>query len=160
MFRYYAGIGSRKTPREVCEEMEEIAKELYDRGFILRSGGARGADSAFERGAGEAKAIYRPDDIIPEWCYFEVAIHVPPNRPPFNHMKTYTQNLLARNMLQVLGDSGEDPSEFVVCWTPADSKLGGTGYAIRCAIAHKIPVYNLRNESDRIALIREVFNGA
>ena len=37
---FYTGIGSRKTPREVLDAMEVIARHLANRGLVLRSGGA------------------------------------------------------------------------------------------------------------------------
>lgn len=46
----YAGIGSRATPPEVLEQMTHAAGELEKQGCLLRSGGARGADQAFEKG--------------------------------------------------------------------------------------------------------------
>lgn len=35
---YYAGIGSRKTPNDVCEQMTEYAEVLMNCGMYLRSG--------------------------------------------------------------------------------------------------------------------------
>ena len=56
---YYAGIGSRKTPNEVLSLIVEIAEYFARMGFILRSGGADGADSAFAAGAFK-KQIFLP----------------------------------------------------------------------------------------------------
>lgn len=50
MTKYYTGVGSRETPLHVYELMEDIAFKLEQRGFVLRSGGAPGADQAFENG--------------------------------------------------------------------------------------------------------------
>ena len=47
----YAGIGSRKTPNSILEEMTTLAKLLSNMGYTLNSGGAVGADTAFEQGA-------------------------------------------------------------------------------------------------------------
>jgi len=47
---YYAGIGSRSTPDNVLGIMEKLGIVLAKKGFILRSGGADGADKAFEKG--------------------------------------------------------------------------------------------------------------
>ena len=52
----YAGVGARKTPADVLGWMERIAAGMATQGWTLRSGGARGADSAFERGCNTAKA--------------------------------------------------------------------------------------------------------
>jgi hypothetical protein len=148
--QYYAGIGSRQTPYQILELMEKIAIKLSEVGYILRSGGAIGADRAFERGAYEsgysAMEIFQAKDAKP-WAYDEVKKHMPTDRSGFDSWKPYVKGLLARNMMQVLGENGDSPVEFVACWTPSDnysdSSSGGTGYAIRCALAHNIEVYNL-----------------
>lgn len=57
---YYAGIGSRNAPQEVLDMATEIAKELSNRQFCLRSGHAEGMDIAFEMGAGGNANIYMP----------------------------------------------------------------------------------------------------
>jgi hypothetical protein len=156
--RFYTGIGSRETPLDVQSDLRNIAIRLAELSFTLRSGGARGADRAFQHGAesvhGET-AIYRAKGkfkhMIPAWCFEEVKRHMPPDRPPFDSMDEHTRKLLARNMLQVLGEDGESPSEFLVCWTPAGLTDGGTGYALRCAVAHGVPNYNLRNPIEGVA---------
>ena len=56
---FYAGIGSRKCPPEILFLMTASAEKLAQRGYTLRSGGASGADSAFEAGA-TRKEIYLP----------------------------------------------------------------------------------------------------
>lgn len=43
---YYAGIGARKTPEHILESMKYIAGMLADKGYVLRSGGAKAADSS------------------------------------------------------------------------------------------------------------------
>ena len=47
----YAGVGSRATPQEVLAGMSDVAQVLGDAGFALSTGGADGADKAFETGA-------------------------------------------------------------------------------------------------------------
>jgi hypothetical protein len=64
MPRFYTGIGARRTPPEVLALMTRAAFALLKRGYVLRSGHAIGADSAFERGAGEGKQIFLP---APGW---------------------------------------------------------------------------------------------
>jgi len=59
--RSYAGVGSRETPADVLQVMTRFARHMESRGYILRSGGAPGADTAFEDGASEsAREIYLP----------------------------------------------------------------------------------------------------
>ena len=64
MLRTYTGIGARATPPEVLGLMTRAAFALMKRGYVLRSGHAIGADSAFERGAGSAAQIFLP---VPGW---------------------------------------------------------------------------------------------
>lgn len=150
MVNHYAGIGSRKTPDDILYIMKEFARRMAREWWVLRSGGAAGADQAFETGCDMApgkKEIFKSGDAA-DWSYEEAVEHIPENRPPFNLWKPYTRGLIARNMMQILGPKGDDPVKFVICWTPADIKDGGgTGYAIRCAVSRKIPVYNLHDES-------------
>ncbi len=51
MAKIYTGIGSRQTPADVLALMTRIAQTLDAEGYILRSGGAVGADTAFAQGA-------------------------------------------------------------------------------------------------------------
>ena len=62
----YAGIGSRKTPIKILKEMTKIANFLNKKGYILRSGGAIGADKAFENGSGNKKEIFYAKDANKE----------------------------------------------------------------------------------------------
>lgn len=62
---FYTGVGSRETPNKVIDLMYRIAKFLAERNWILRSGGAVGADKAFENGCDNVngkKEIYFADD--------------------------------------------------------------------------------------------------
>ena len=59
----YTGIGSRDTPIEILDSMYAMAQFMAAEGHLLRSGGARGSDVAFEKGciAGDgAMEIYLP----------------------------------------------------------------------------------------------------
>lgn len=135
---YYAGIGSRETPCEVLAQMEGIARELFARGYILRSGGAQGADSAFELGAGIQKEIFRASDATPASLELASKYH-----PAWHRCSDYAKRLHARNGFQILGRDLFSPSRFVVCWTKDGGPTGGTGQAIRLATAYQIPVFNL-----------------
>ena len=152
---YYAGIGSRRTPPDVCDIMTKLARWLAEKGLILRSGGADGADSAFEKGAGEAKEIFLPwkmynrngsklfpptDDAIRLASEFH---------PAWHNCYGPTKKLLGRNMHQILGQSLDSPVLFVVCYTLNGEAIGGTGVALRCAQSRNIPVHNLHNPDTR-----------
>ena len=152
----FAGVGSRQTPADVQVLMSDIAQELAGHGMVLRSGAARGADQAFERGvdrAGGAKEIFIPEEgfqnrsaeepgvsaDIPERA-FEIAAH---HHPVWYRLDGSVRRLQARNVLQILGPDCETPADIVICWTPDGRDRGGTSQAIRIARAHNIPILNL-----------------
>lgn len=151
--QYYAGIGSRETPPEIQEKMTKIASKLEKYRFVLRSGGAEGADLAFEKGVKKNKEIYYAKDANIMSYYFANYFHPAPK-----NLKEYPKKLMARNTFQILGklEGGkENPrSSFVICWTPdgAEShqqrtrETGGTGQAISIASYYQIPIFNLKNE--------------
>lgn len=174
----YTGIGSQKTPKLVQEVMRLFALTMNSR---MRSGGANGADTAFELGA-RNKEIYLPWrgfnghttgiwQYTPEQTLFarEMAQEVYPVVIKPNHI-----NLFSRNVHQIVGlatcmDDAK-PSKFVMCWTPDGcinkqtykwGVTGGTGIAILVAEVFDVPVYNLaRPEHMRLALdhISEFFD--
>ena len=63
-------------------------------------------------------------------------------------LKPMGWQLMCRNAIQILGQDGNTPVDFVLCWTADGKASGGTGQAIRIAQAFDIPVYNLYNASD------------
>lgn len=156
--KVYAGIGSRKTPSDVLDQMWQLAHELKTEGWLLRSGGAEGADENFELGAQNCKEVFRADGIIPDKA-FEIAEEL---HPAWHVCSPYAKRLLARNMQQVLGQNLDSPVDFVVCWTSdgceshetRTRKTGGTGQAISLASLLDIPVFNLANE-ERLNRVRK-----
>jgi hypothetical protein len=146
--RAYAGIGSRETPAEVLALMTAAARELDRQGWTLRSGGAKGADTAFAQGVSSVrKQIFTARDSIPEDAFGMAA----DAHPAWGACSDYARRLHARNVMQVLGHELDDPSKFVLCWTPDGAETaeetsrhtGGTGQAIRIACMHNVPVFNL-----------------
>jgi hypothetical protein len=60
---FYPGIGLRSTLPDILTLMTlmtTIALILVDHQYILRSGGAIGADSAFEASAGQRPQLFLP----------------------------------------------------------------------------------------------------
>ncbi len=152
---YYTGIGSRKTPDYALTAMWSIANSLASMGFILRSGGAKGADTAFESGASSDfdKEIYLPwkdfNDNYSTYILntmenkdeaYEIAYKYHPNWMACNDT---ARAFHARNSYQILGQDLATPSSFVICWTPGNAVTGGTGQALRIAIDHNIPIMYL-----------------
>lgn len=137
----YAGIGSRTTPQYVLDHMYGIA---YQRAHthVLRSGRARGADTAFENGARNGRGqteLFTADSQILDWAFETVdRFHPAPDR-----LSDYARRLHARNAMILLGADGETPVQEVICWTPGGAVTGGTGQALRIAAAHDIQITNL-----------------
>ena len=159
---FYTGVGSRNTPHYFCNLMTKVAKRLDDLGYTLRSGGASGADTAFERGTNR-KEIYLPwkgfngnnSDLynIPNEAYNIAAdIH-----PRWKDLAIYVRKLHARNVLQVLGLYLDNPSKFLVCWTKDGKEIGGTRTAIVLAREYNIPVINIAK--DDVKKIGEIVYG-
>lgn len=177
--RYYAGIGSRKTPENILRIMSYAASQLYEMGYTLRSGGAPGADQAFEFGVARTKGedvqekveIYlpwhtfekenrssiQPKRIQPQFEAFEIAERY---HPSWRFLSQGAKKLHARNVHQIYGHDVTNPvySEFVICWTEGKRGGGGTGQAIRIANDLEIPVFDLAGEED-IEEILEKING-
>lgn len=161
---YYAGIGSRKTPRDILELMTKIGRSFYSKGWVLRSGGADGADSAFAADVPpDGKQIFLPwpgfngvesDYCEPEAWTFPIAEKF---HPRWDKLSQGAQKLHARNVHQVLGpDEYSAPhSALIICWTPSDNE-GGTGQALRIARYYDIPIFNL-GDPIKINELREFY---
>lgn len=155
--KFYAGIGSRETPQDVLTLMSKIAKGLCKKNYVLQSGGAKGADSAFSNAAldvGGDCNIFTAKSQLPLWTQvFTDFFHPAPNR-----LKDFPRKLMCRNAMQILGRNGDTPVDFVVCWTKDGKASGGTGQAIRIAEYFGIPVFNLKNE-DALDELKKFING-
>lgn len=165
--KFYTGVGSRETPDHILAEMTALARRLQVAGFTLRSGGAPGADTAFEDGAEFEPHIYLPwpgfngHTLARQWrpsvSAYKMAATV---HPAWNALSGGARALHARNCHQVLGDDLAKPSLFLVCWTKdgceseatRTRETGGTGTAIALASRHGVPVFNLNRPGARDAL--------
>ncbi len=151
--RYYTGVGSRSTPPEICERLTELAEQLSLRGYTLRSGGAVGADRAFEEGS-KLSQVFLAGHADGDQAALALAASI---HPAWHRCKPYVKLLHARNCYQVLGRTLNEPSEFVICWTPGGEDTGGTRTAILLARGKGIPVYNLGRDGEYDRLLLEVF---
>ena len=152
----YTGVGSRETPQDVLIKMRVIGKRLARDGWILRSGGADGADTAFETGCdleNGRKEIFLPwkgfngsnSELyeIPTLAY-DIASEI---HPTWSNCKESVRRLHARNVCQVLGYDLDNPSNLVICWTKNGEDVGGTRTSIILARQHNIKVYNMGKSS-------------
>jgi hypothetical protein len=178
--KIYTGIGSRKTPEEILEIMRIIANKLYFKGYTLRSGGAPGADQAFEWGLAKAdenrSLIQLRSEIYLPWASFEkenrswihpklekpgegtysIASHY---HPAWNRLSNGGRTLHARNVHQILGENilKQVLPDFVICWTKDGKGCGGTGQALRIAKTNKIPIYDLAKEKSYDKIIDMIY---
>ena len=149
---YYAGIGSRETPIIILKLFTQIGKYLANKNYILRSGHAEGADSAFEYGCvmvNGQKEIYLPwkgfgnsdsNLVVGDPKAYEIAeLH----HPYWHNLSQGAKKLQARNTHQALGKDLETPAKFIICWTKNGKGSGGTGQCLRIAKAYNIPVFDV-----------------
>lgn len=124
--------------------------------------------TAFEIGSSK-KEIYLPwtnfnknnsQSIIPDkHPAYEIARD---HHLAWDRLNQPVKKLMARNVLQVLGNNLDSPSLFMVCYTKdgceshvtRTSKTGGTGLAISVASKAGIPIFNLKNCSSLDKLIQ------
>jgi hypothetical protein len=171
MSKYYTGIGSRETPAHVLEIMRDLASKLCSKGWILRSGGAAGADNAFESGVGPVKKLsINTAEIYLPWNGFNdkstsldgylaadrfqsrnKAIEILKGVLSDSHVRCLSPGALklqTRNIYQVLGKDLDVESDFLICWTKDGKDVGGTATAIKLARKLDIPVYNLGTDTE------------
>ncbi len=155
------GIGSRYTPEDVLQRIDRLAIRFARAGWLLRSGGADGADLAFETGfivGNGAMEIYLPwrkfngnqsllYTVSDEALEMASEIH-----PAWSKCGRGARLLHGRNCYQILGRNLNRPSDVVVCWTKGGKLVGGTRTALVLAEKHDIPIINLAtfNDDDKI----------
>ena len=160
--KYYAGIGSRDIPSHIEKLMSDIASLLEIKGYILRSGGARGSDLAFEKGVNNKnnKEIFYTDyytKLGVEYKYEKSDLNFAdsmvkkyhPSKGKINNKHAY--KLQARNTFQYFGIGDTQNSSFIICYTKDGSEgkttfeTGGTGQCLRIAYDYNTKIYNLKN---------------
>lgn len=152
--KYYTGVGSRETPSDILIIIQSLASYLAKQNYILRSGGAIAADTAFEKGCDLVqgkKEIFYASDATSETLRLAKQIH-----PAWHRCNDYSKNLHARNCFQVLGRDLKTPSEFLICWTTDGRHIGGTRTAIKLAMNNNIPVINLGIKEDYDAVLEKL----
>lgn len=174
MDKYYTGVGGRNTPKEILEVIRDIATFLAKEGYILRSGGAEGADLSFELGADignrTLKEIYIPWEgfqnrnegegnvFIRGGCPKALDI-VSKVHPAWGKLSRGARALHARNVYQVLGKDLNTPSSFLICYAQElgnGQVKGGTNTAVQIARQNNIQVLNLYNENTLKSLLKRI----
>lgn len=149
--KWYTGVGSRETPANILTLMEDVGFALASQGWTLRSGGAVGADQAFERGMFRFAGLdgpyeWTPAEIYLPWAGYENhhrythgGLNVLPSEIHFNTesiaegmamavhpaweaCKQGARKMHTRNVFQVLGKTLDQPSKMLVAWTKLDKQ--------------------------------------
>lgn len=149
----YTGIGSRNiNAKDMLDRISYMSEKLARLGLNLRSGGSNGCDAAFEMGCDRAsgsKEIFLPWKNfnghtshlydIPTFA-FDIA---KTQFPKWDYMKDPVQRLFARNVLQLLGQQGDNHSIFVLAHFGSTTRSTGTLFTCSLAKKMKIPVFLL-----------------
>lgn len=174
--KYYAGIGSRETPIHILDLMTKASASLEKQGYVLRSGGAPGADWAFQQGVKNQSMM----EIYIPWEGYQGMLETPytpyiyckrvnkemateytkliweKRGRNWNALKFPIKALMTRNTYQILGANPgiTQQSQFVLCWCPVIDGIpqGGTAQAVIMAQHFNRPVLNMFN-SDIVARI-------
>lgn len=165
----YAGIGARETPTDVLAIMGSIAKSLTEEGWMLRTGGAKGADSAFaENALPELREIHIPWDGYNGHFIRDIDTIMPKLTDEIEHLTAShhdawnalrkdrvtpvlsdaVRKFMFRNTTIVAGEHLTDRVQMIICWTPGGEIVGGTGHALRLAKTLGVRVFNLARPGD------------
>lgn len=154
--KWYTGVGSRETPSDILVMMESVGFALASQGWTLRSGGAIGADKAFEDGmfryAGlDAPYAWTPAEIYLPWSGYEGHyrnthgnLNILPSdihfetesiaegmamavHPAWDACKQGAKKMHTRNVFQVLGKTLDQPSKMLIAWTRLDKHGNAKG---------------------------------
>ncbi len=149
----YAGIGSRETPYLVMRLMTEMASSMEKTGWLLRTGGARGADMAFMDGVKnkDHKDVFYASDATEKAIHHASLYH-----RNWNACSDYAKKLHGRNSMIILGPHLNSPVDIVFCWTPNGSGSGGTGQAKRVAVALHIDILDIGLYSSEAMMLQQM----
>lgn len=152
MNKTVAIIGSREAPESELVKIGQIAEFFAKKGWVLRTGGAIGCDSAglagFRKVAGSKIELYLPWQGYEDhyggilWSqenWNEAAkLHL-----HWDTMKLNSKIFHSRNVAIALGVDNEQPADVVVCWTLNGEAVGGSAMVISVAKQRKIKLFNL-----------------
>jgi hypothetical protein len=161
----YAGVGARNTPENVLQEMTKIAEILANDKWLLRSGGAVGADTAFFNGCNKVKGnmeIFYPNvDIINEPKFEEAKAIAKSYHGNWKATTSYAKRCLTRNVYILLGPELDTPADVCIYWRNPNTKYGGTLHTITMAKDNNIFLLdmNIHDTPDKIhKIIKEYYS--
>lgn len=172
--KYYTLVGSRETSDDGCSYLMAMAHKLGNAGWIGRSGGADGADTALEEGVSWDGKLTKAIEVYLPWEGFNGRSSSEKGYTNASKLKNFPQAmsiaeqthtawdkcsrgaraLHSRNVYQVLGMDLNTPSTFLLCWAiPTKTGVkGGTNTAVQLAKKHGAEVINIYGMSFEEAL--------
>lgn len=159
-------VGSRDLSPEQILICESIGKYLASHGHTVVSGNAKGADQAFQRGAGDGAVI-----LCLPWAKYELAARPKVTaavyteygmedwevalkcHPAWARLSEAVQKLMVRNAAIVR------LSEKIVAWSRLDARgkwTGGTSHTLRCAELLGKPIVDLSDPVVRARVLRQI----
>lgn len=168
---YITGIGTRNLDERMDKTIRGIMKAFSsindkDFSFILRSGGARGADAAFESSFSGRIISYRADSSHPakgidtiayseDPVAEELVMRLHPNPGAVSRLHDYSRKLLYRDAWQIIGSPGKDRilSDFVIAAWPMGTTMKT---ALLVAENQGVPVFNVTDPAD-MERLRDIF---
>ena len=164
MKKLYAGVGPRNTDPRILDVMTQLAGELEEMGWKLRSGHGKGADQAFEAGT-KNKEIWLPEagfnGAFMQFPWYHVTGNVGESsiarmhHPGYMKCNEYVQRLFNRNVNILVGKNCDNPVSCVIYQQPPDNDImsfGGTNHTLRMAATMGIPTFNIQVDAERDAL--------
>lgn len=177
--KYFTLVGSRETPQDAFDTLKHMAWYLALDGWVGRSGGADGADSALEMALLKLPnnmEVYLPwnnfngrkangthlIDASKLPTYNDAMLIAEHTHPAWEKCSRGARSLHARNVYQVLGRDLQTPSNILICWAiPTTTGVkGGTNTAVQLAKQHGCRVINICGMDDETAMskLKEVTN--
>lgn len=168
------GVGSRRIDETTYRSLLKLARWFADKGWHLRSGAAKGADSAWEEAweGNDQKTIYLPEPGFrgrpkDDPCYrcpvydeiwFEAEDIAQSIHSGWAWMDDFSRKAHTRNVFQVLGDDLRSKADLVVACAPPKGRGvdGGTATAYRLGKLKYIPTFNFFIEEERQQLFRHL----
>lgn len=182
----YTGVGSREIPHDIFVRMMMFGYMACKDGALLRSGKAIGSDTAFQLGhemylrqypqEDKRMEIYTVNDYPDNRTYLTSACDIEGRDTPAfqtfcikkckeihplkHKLKGKALQLHARNILQVVGQYCNEPSDMCVYFTSEDqygNLIGGTATAAKYSAEIGVPSYNILTDKgdDRV---RQLWN--
>lgn len=160
--KYYTGCGTTSTPVSIRRLIQDIAASLAKEGYILRTGGEKGGDEAFEEGCNSVdpalKELYLPFGgfngktgvVFREYSGLSDELR---EMGMNTRALTKSSRLRMGRCYQELEGLNGVPSEFLICY---DSGEGTPNFIHRLAIRKGIKVYNLYDKEVRKELCEEL----